>query len=120
MYPTLRTALLTCETGKQFERFRLQARALDVDGFWSMPASEEESRVFVASVQSLLEQGSKPQAGVCPGSGVVVAGALGAEEACGGVAGVTWRADQMARGCRRALVRWKRGLWGLAGTRWLW
>jgi TPR repeat protein/response regulator RpfG family c-di-GMP phosphodiesterase len=116
MYPRVRTALLTCETGKQFERFRLQARALGVDAFWSMPASEEESRMFVANVQSLLELGIKPPAGVLGRARAWWWRVRGtAKKRVDLLLAPVWRVGRMLRGSRRALTRGKQRLWVLAG-----
>jgi CheY-like chemotaxis protein len=57
-YPELRTVMLTCERDEQFQHLRLRACALGVDGFWSLPATEEESKVFLKRLQPLLERKS--------------------------------------------------------------
>ena len=57
-YPGLRTVVLTTETDEQFQHFRLRAYAFGVDGFWSLPATEEESKVFLKRLQPLLERKS--------------------------------------------------------------
>jgi TPR repeat protein/FixJ family two-component response regulator len=116
MYPRMRTALLTCERGKQFERFRLQARALGVDAFWSMPASEEESRMFVAGVRSLLEQGIKPPAGVRARARAWWWRACRTgKKRMDLLLAPGWRVGRAIRGSPRALARWKGRLLVLAG-----
>jgi CheY-like chemotaxis protein len=50
-YPHLRTVALTAEVDEQF---RSRAYALGVDLFWHKPATEQETRMFLECVESLL------------------------------------------------------------------
>lgn len=50
-YPDLRTVALTAEVDEQF---RSRAYALGVDLFWTKPATEHETRLFLECVASLL------------------------------------------------------------------
>src|SRR5215831_74973 len=50
-YPSLRTVALTAEKDEQF---RTRAYALGVDLFWQKPASEQEIRMFLDCLESLL------------------------------------------------------------------
>jgi CheY-like chemotaxis protein len=50
-YPPLRTVALTAEVDEQF---RSRAYALGVDLFWHKPATEQERRMFLDCIESLL------------------------------------------------------------------
>lgn len=55
-YPQLRTVALTSMADEQF---RARAYALGVDLFWQKPATEQEIRMFLECVDSLLAQGTE-------------------------------------------------------------
>jgi CheY-like chemotaxis protein len=55
-YPQVRTVALTSMADEQF---RARAYALGVDLFWQKPATEQEIRMFLECVESLLAQGSE-------------------------------------------------------------
>jgi len=50
-YPQLRTVALTAETDEQF---RSRAYALGVDLFWHKPGTEQETKMFLECIESLL------------------------------------------------------------------
>jgi len=50
-YPQLRTVALTAELDEQF---RTRAYALGVDLFWHKPATEQETKMFLECIESLL------------------------------------------------------------------
>jgi CheY-like chemotaxis protein len=50
-YPHLRTVALTAEVDEQF---RTRAYALGVDLFWHKPATEQETKMFLECIESLL------------------------------------------------------------------
>ena len=50
-YPQLRTVALTAEADEQF---RSRAYALGVDLFWYKPATEQETKMFLECIESLL------------------------------------------------------------------
>jgi CheY-like chemotaxis protein len=50
-YPPLRTVALTAEVDEQF---RSRAYALGVDLFWHKPATEQETKMFLECIESLL------------------------------------------------------------------
>ena len=50
-YPQLRTVALTAEVDEQF---RSRAYALGVDLFWHKPATEQETKMFLECIESLL------------------------------------------------------------------
>jgi CheY-like chemotaxis protein len=50
-YPQLRTVAMTAEPDEQF---RSRAYALGVDLFWHKPASEQETKMFLECIESLL------------------------------------------------------------------
>jgi CheY-like chemotaxis protein len=56
-YPELRTVVLT---GVADEHFRSRVYALGVDLFWQKPASEEEIKMFLHCLESLLGRESEP------------------------------------------------------------
>lgn len=55
-YPDLRTVALTAEVDEQF---RSRAYALGVDLFWTKPATEHETRLFLECVASLIGRESE-------------------------------------------------------------
>jgi CheY-like chemotaxis protein len=55
-YPHLRTVALTAEVDEQF---RSRAYALGVDLFWHKPATEQESKMFLECIESLLGRESE-------------------------------------------------------------
>ena len=57
-YPQLRTVALTAELDEQF---RSRAYALGVDLFWHKPATEQETKMFLECIESLL--GRETEAG---------------------------------------------------------
>ena len=57
-YPQIRTVALTAEADEQF---RSRAYALGVDLFWHKPASEQETKMFLECIESLL--GRETEAG---------------------------------------------------------
>jgi CheY-like chemotaxis protein len=57
-YPQLRTVALTAEPDEQF---RTRAYALGVDLFWHKPATEQETKMFLDCIESLL--GRETEAG---------------------------------------------------------
>jgi CheY-like chemotaxis protein len=57
-YPQLRTVALTAEADEQF---RSRAYALGVDLFWHKPATEQETKMFLECIESLL--GRETEAG---------------------------------------------------------
>ena len=57
-YPQLRTVALTAEVDEQF---RSRAYALGVDLFWHKPATEQETKMFLECIESLL--GRETEAG---------------------------------------------------------
>jgi CheY-like chemotaxis protein len=57
-YPQLRTVALTAEIDEQF---RSRAYALGVDLFWHKPATEQETKMFLECIESLL--GRETEAG---------------------------------------------------------
>ena len=57
-YPHLRTVALTAEVDEQF---RSRAYALGVDLFWHKPATEQETKLFLECIESLL--GRETEAG---------------------------------------------------------
>ncbi len=54
-YPQLRTVALTAEVDEQF---RSRAYALGVDLFWYKPATEQETKMFLECIESLLGRDS--------------------------------------------------------------
>src|ERR1035438_3899843 len=57
-YPSLRTVVLT---GMMDEQFRSRAYALGVDLFWIKPGTEQETKIFLECLESLL--GSETETG---------------------------------------------------------
>jgi CheY-like chemotaxis protein len=55
-YPHLRTVALTAEVDEQF---RSRAYALGVDLFWHKPATEQETKMFLECIESLLGRGNE-------------------------------------------------------------
>jgi CheY-like chemotaxis protein len=56
-YPALRTVILTSVADEQF---RSRVYALGVDLFWQKPASEQETKLFLECIESLLGRESEP------------------------------------------------------------
>ncbi|MEK7707002.1 MAG: response regulator, partial [Verrucomicrobiota bacterium] len=56
-YPALRTVVLTSVADEQF---RSRIYALGVDQFWQKPASEQEIKLFLECIESLLGPESEP------------------------------------------------------------
>src|SRR5947208_16460156 len=56
-YPELRTVVLT---GVADEQFRSRVYALGVDLFWQKPTSQEETKMFLDCLESLLGRESEP------------------------------------------------------------
>jgi len=55
-YPRLRTVALTAEVDEQY---RSRAYALGVDLFWHKPATEQETKLFLECIESLLGRGDE-------------------------------------------------------------
>ena len=56
-YPQLRTVAMTAELDEQF---RSRAYSLGVDLFWHKPATDQETRMFLECVESLLGRETEP------------------------------------------------------------
>jgi len=61
-YPPLRTVALTAEVDEQF---RSRAYALGVDLFWHKPATEQETKMFLECIESLLGRETRAGSGAC-------------------------------------------------------
>lgn len=92
-YPELRTAVLTAQIDEQFSR---RAYALGVDQYWHKPATDQETKMFLKGIQSLLDGNERGA-----GAGVSRGHSVGRHQAA--------RAgEQTVEKCwRDSLKRWK-------------